>query len=133
VAMARGQISAAPDTGLRDNQRVTVTGTELMPSYDGPVVTVPSGRWVIAQCDAAVGDQPALADVLRRCGPVDGAGVVTVTGPDVTVTVGVHAVVHPVVGGATNCRTSPDACVLALTRQEQDGTVTIHTAPIAFR
>jgi len=133
VAMARGQITAAPATGLRNGQQVTVTGTELMPSYDGPVVTVPSGRWVIVQCDAAVGDQPALVDVLRRCGPVDGAGSVPVTGPDLTVTVGVHTLIHRVLGGTTNCRTSPDACVLALTRQEQDGTVTIHTTPLAFR
>jgi hypothetical protein len=36
VAMARGQITAAPATGLRNGQQVTVTGTELMPSYDGP-------------------------------------------------------------------------------------------------
>jgi hypothetical protein len=133
VAMAHGQITAAPTSGLRNGQQVTVTGTELMPSYDGPVVVVPSGRWVIAQCDASVGDQPSLVDVARRCGPVDGAGIVTVTGSDLTLSVGVHTTVRPVLGDTVNCRTGPHACVLALTRQEQDGTVTIHTTPIAFR
>ena len=37
-AMAEGTVTVAPATGLADGQQVTVTGTDLMPTYAGPMI-----------------------------------------------------------------------------------------------
>jgi hypothetical protein len=132
VAMAGGSIAAAPATGLADGQAVSVTGSALMPSYDGPVLLFPTGSWGLVQCDAALLDDPTLLGVFTQCGGVEVAPPLQVTGPDVTATASVHATVHRFLGGTTDCTSAAGACLLVLARWEQDATVTLHTAPLAF-
>lgn len=132
IAMAEGSIAAAPDSGLADGQAVTVTGSQLMPSYDGPTLLFPTGAWALVQCDAALLDDPTLLGVFTECGGVDLGAPLQVTGPDLTASAGVHATLHRFLGGTTDCTAGPGTCLLVLARWEQDATVTLHTASIGF-
>jgi hypothetical protein len=132
IAMAEGSIAAAPDTGLADGQAVTVTGSQLMPSYDGPTLLFPTGGWALVQCDAALLDDPTLLGVFTQCGGVDLGAPLQVTGPDMTASAGVHATLHRFLGDTTDCTAGPGTCLLVLARWEQDATVTLHPAPLGF-
>ncbi|HKE73883.1 MAG TPA: hypothetical protein VKB57_09735 [Acidimicrobiales bacterium] len=132
IAMAEGTIAAAPSTGLADGQAVTVTGSQLMPSYDGPTLLFPTGGWALVQCDAGLLDDPTLLGVFTQCGGVDLGAPLQVTGPDLTASAGVHATLHRFLGDTSDCTAGPGTCLLVLARWEQDATVTLHTAPISF-
>jgi hypothetical protein len=45
----------------------------------------------------------------------------------------VHRTIEPPQGPAVDCATSHRACRVVLHRLEQDGTTSIHAAPIRFR
>jgi hypothetical protein len=131
--MAAGSLAAVPATGLTDGQVITLTGTDLLDSYDGPDIWIFStGAWGVMQCDRAVADDLSVAGIFGHCGvPPEGAAV-TVDGAQLAAPVTVQATVHEVFGGTTECTTAPDACVLLLARIEQNRFVTTHLAPISF-
>jgi hypothetical protein len=123
----------SPSERLRDGQTVTLTGRRIMATYPGPVLDgVPSGQWIAYQCAGAVVRDPSLAGVAANCV----AAPATVTVPpsgDVTVTMAVQRTIQPPQGAAVDCATSDRACRVVLHRLEQDGTASIHDAPIRFR
>jgi len=88
--------------------------------------------WGVGQCAAAVADDPSILGVFRYCGPAPGRGPLDVPGSTFEADVTVRAQVDPILGDAVDCTAGPGACVLAITRVESDGTVTVHTVPIAF-
>jgi hypothetical protein len=130
--MAGGSLAAAPSTGLADGQTVTVTGSGIMASYDGPLFwIVPTGRWTLAECDAGLLDQRTLLGVFTHCGAaVDGP--VEVPGSTLSLPVAVAASVERILGGTTDCRAPAGACVVALMRLEFDGSLSLHTTPLSF-
>jgi hypothetical protein len=133
-AMAEGSLAATPSTGLVDGQEVTLTGTDLMPTYPGaPFWLFPStGGWGVGQCDRAVVDEPTILGVFTHCAVVP-PGAVDVAGSTLTTPVPVRATLERILGGTTDCTATPGACVLVLTRVEWDGTVSVHaTAPLTF-
>jgi hypothetical protein len=131
--MARGHVSAAPSARLSDAQTVTVTGRRIQPSYFGPTVEVePTGQWAAYQCAHAVMQDPSPAGVARNCVEAPAAVTVPASG-DVTVDIVVHTTIQPPQGPAVDCTPSDRACRVVLHRQEQDGTTTLHQAPISFR
>jgi hypothetical protein len=132
-SLSEGQVQAVPATGLADGQVVTVAGTDLMSSYDGPPFWAfpATGQWALAQCDASVVAEPTILGVFTHCAPA-GGGPVEVLDATLEADVTVTAAVEPVLGGRVDCTAGPDACVLALTRVEQDGSVTLRPAPITF-
>jgi hypothetical protein len=132
-SMAEGALSVSPSSGLEDGQPVTVTGSQLMPSYDGPPVWfLGSGRWSLLQCQAAAAGQPTLLRLFQGCAPL-GPGSVPVTGPELSLDVDVQAEPTAILGEGIDCMTGPGACVVMLARLEQDGSLSAHTAPISFR
>jgi hypothetical protein len=129
-AMATGSITATPATGLTDDQPVTVTGTDLMPTYDGPTfLFLHAGIWALAECGRGVLDDQTVVGVLRNCSIPPGSGVVQVDGSTFTRTVQAQESFDPPLGDHVDCG---DPCVLLLGRFEQDGSLSIHTTPIAF-
>lgn len=132
-SMAEGSLGASPATGLVDDQPVTVTGTDLMSSYDGPTfLFIHIGAWGLGQCGRAVLDDLTLLGIFENCGVPPGGGAVTVPGSTFTATVQVQDTIEPGLGDPVDCRAAADACVLMVGRLEQDGTTSIHTVPVAF-
>jgi hypothetical protein len=132
-SMAEGSLSVSPSSGLEDGQAVTVTGSQLMPSYDGPPVWfLESGGWSLLQCQAGVAEQPTLLQLFQGCAPL-GPGSVPVTGPDLSLDVDVRAEPTAILWDRIDCTTGPEACVVMLARLEQDGSLSTHTAPVSFR
>ena len=130
--MATGHLSVSPSQRLTDGQAVTVTGRRIMTSYAGPVVSgVTSGQWTAYQCAHAVDRDPSPAGVARSCVPVPGAVTVPASG-DVTLAMTVQATIRPPQGPAVDCTRSSNACRAVLFRVEQDGTTSLHRAPIRF-
>ena len=81
-AMAEGTLAAAPATGLADGDPITLTGSGLMATYDGPLFwIVETGEWVAAECDAALLDEPTLFGLFTHCAS---AGIPPVTVPGST-------------------------------------------------
>ena len=78
--LAEPSASVSPSSGLADGQAVTVTGTDLQPSYAGPTVLFPTGGWSVAQCDRSVVDDPSLWNVFTKCAVVPGGLGVSVNG-----------------------------------------------------
>jgi hypothetical protein len=136
ITMATGSLTASPRDGLVDGQPVTLTGTDLMSSYDGPPFWFfpATGGWGLAQCAHQVVDDPSIAGFFRWCGPLPtgSPGPIAVPGSDLTTTVHPRARIDRILGGTTDCTTAPDACVVTLARVEQDGSPTLHFAPISF-
>ncbi|MGH8951046.1 MAG: Ig-like domain-containing protein, partial [Acidimicrobiia bacterium] len=68
-AMAEGTLTVTPDEQLVDGQAVQVTGSELMPTYEGPLVAgvLPTGQWQVLQCDRQILDHPHLFGVWAFC------------------------------------------------------------------
>jgi hypothetical protein len=132
-ALADGAVDVVPRSRLADGQVVTFSGTDLQPSYDGPPFWAfpQTGQWVVAQCDAAVVDDVTLLGVFTHCA-ASPIGPVAVPGQTFTVGVPVARTITRILGGTTDCRASLDACVLVLTRVEQDGSVSLRSTPIAF-
>ncbi len=131
--MARGSLSATPSARLRDGQTVTVTGRRLMASYAGPVVDgVASGQWTAYQCAPGIAHDPSPANVARSC-VADPAAVTVPASGDVTLDMVVHRTIQPPQGPAVDCARSHRACRVVLHRLEQDGTTSLHAAPIRFR
>jgi hypothetical protein len=131
-ALAEGELAAAPATGLTDGQQVTVTGSGLMDSYAGPPVWfLTSGGWGLAQCGRAIVDDVSILGVFTHCVGA-GAGPAEVTGGEVEAAVTVRSTITPLTGTPVDCAAAPDACVVVLARVEQDGTTSVHAAPIAF-
>ena len=131
-AMAEGDLSLSPDTGLRDGQTVQVTGRDLMSTYHGPTLLVfPTGGWVISQCDRAILDQPSLFGFFTHC-VVLGTRAVTIDGSTLDTTWDVQATITKILGGTTDCTASPGACVVGLARFEQDASLSTHFVPVGF-
>jgi Neocarzinostatin family len=131
-AMATGALSASPSTGLADGQAVTVSGTDLMPTYDGPAWWIfQTGEWTMGQCGAGILSDVSVAGVFRHCTVPPGGGAVAVTGSSVARTMEVQATLQPPIGGPVDCTTG-EACLVILTRIEEDGQVTLLHAPLTF-
>lgn len=130
--MAEGSLAVAPSQRLEDGQAVTVTGTEIMASYEGPPWWVfPTGAWALTVCDAAVLDDPSLVGVFTHCAaPTEGP--VAVPASTFTGETRVDAEIDRILGGSTDCRAAPGACAMVLTRLELDGSVSLHAAQLAF-
>ncbi len=131
-AMAEGTLTVTPDEQLVDGQAVQVTGSELMPTYEGPLVAgvLPTGQWQVLQCDRQILDHPHLFGVWAFCAlPTQN---VTVNGSTLDVVQPVRATITRILGGTTDCTTEPEACVLGLVRFEQDTSTTIHLVPLRF-
>jgi hypothetical protein len=131
-ALAAGAVTAAPAAGLADGDPVTVTFTDVQPSYDGPPVWVfGSGAWGLGQCGAGVLDDPTIVGVLTHCASVPGGGAVAL--PSGPVTVSAAASLTPFLApDRVDCTAAAGACVVALTRVESDGSVSLLAAPLAF-
>ncbi len=131
-AMAEGALDAAPATGLADGDPVTVSGTGLMASYDGPLVwIVETGEYVLAQCHKAIADMPTLLGVFTYC-QLTGSRPVAVPGSTMSEELTVSSTVDQILGGRPDCAVAPGECVAALVRLEQDATLTLHTTPLSF-
>lgn len=132
-AMAEGSLAASPSSGLGDGDTVTLTGSDLMASYDGsPFWIFPStGGWGIGQCGAAVLDDPTILGVFTHC-TVAPPGTVDVPGSTATVEVPVASSFTSILGEPVDCASGPDVCVVVMARTEQDGSVSVHAAPVAF-
>lgn len=132
-AMAEGLLAASPADDLIDGQLVTVTGTELMPSYDGPELQLARvGAWGLVECSRDVIADATLAGAYRHCAVPPGGGVVDVAGSELSADVRVQITFDTLTGQPVDCATGPDACVLALVRVEQDETMSLITTPIRF-
>jgi len=130
--MADGSIAVAPDSGLGDGQTVQVTGTDLMPTYDGPAVWFPTGHWALTQCDAAVEQDQTLLGVFTHCAQLPPTRGVEIPGSTLDTTWDADATIHKILGGTTDCTASPGACVIGLVRWEADAQVTAHFADLSF-
>lgn len=132
-AMAEGSLAASPSSGLADGDTVTLTGSDLMSSYDGPPFWVfPStGSWGIGQCGAAVLDDPTIVGVFTHC-TVAPPGTVDVPGSTAVVEVPVASSFTSILGHEVDCASGPEACVVVMARIEQDGSVSVRAAPVAF-
>ena len=99
-ALAEGELTAAPATGLADRQQVTVTGSGLMDSYAGPPVWfLTSGAWGLAQCGRAIVGDPTIRGVFTHCvGASVAAGAADVTGGEVEAAVTVRSTITPLTG-----------------------------------
>lgn len=130
-AMAEGALTASPATGLSDGDTVTLTGTDLMPTYAGPAFWLfPStGGWAIGQCGRGVVDDPTIYGVFAHCTV---SGVAEVAGSTLTAEAPARASFTTILGTPVDCTAAPDACVMILGRVEQDGAVSIHDAPVSF-
>jgi hypothetical protein len=132
--MSFGEFSVSPSQGLVDGQSITVTGTKLMASYDGPPVWIfPTGLWGVVQCgfDVFSPDGPTLVSVFEHCQSPPSGGLVNVPGSDLVMSIQVRSQVHSIIGGnVADC--TQGTCVILLGRLEQDGTVSTHTAFINF-
>jgi hypothetical protein len=132
-AMAEGSLAASPATGLADGDPVAVTGTDLMATYDGPLVWfVRAGAWALGQCGAGIVDEPSVAGVFRHCAVPPGGGAVEVPGSTLSAELAVQATIAPLAGPPVDCRSAPGACVVTLARYEQDGGTTVLTTPLTF-
>jgi hypothetical protein len=129
-AMADGSVTASPAAGLSDGDTVTLTGTDLMASYDGPAFWFfPStGGWAVGQCGAPAIDDPTIVGFFTHC-TVASPGMVDVPGSTASVDVAVASTFTSILGEEVDCTTGPGACTLALGRIEQDGSVSVHFAP----
>jgi hypothetical protein len=130
--MATPSVSASPATGLADGDTVMVTGSDLQPTYAGPAALFPTGGWGVAQCSRAVLDDPSLWGVFSHCAIVPGAGPVDVPGSTASTAIQAQASITTIVGNTVDCTASPDACVVGMTRWEQDATTSTAFAPISF-
>jgi hypothetical protein len=130
--MATPRVTATPSTGLTDGQSVTVVGSDLQPTYAGPTVLLPTGGWAVTMCDAAVGTRPNLVQLFQHCAMPPGFGPVAVPGSTSSTTVRTPRTITKILGGTTSCGASPGACVIGLSRWEQDGTVSVVFTPLTF-
>jgi hypothetical protein len=132
-AMAEGSVAASPSSGLADGDTVTLSGSDLMASYDGPPFWVfPStGGWGIGQCGAGVVDDPTIVGVFTHC-TVAPPGTVDVAGSTATVEVPVASAFTSILGHEVDCASGPEVCVVVMARIEQDGSVSVHAAPVTF-
>lgn len=127
-------IVATPSRGLEDGHEVAVRGVGLGTTYDGPPFWVfpTTGHWAFAQCDGRLPEQPSILDVFTHCAALPG-GEVDVPSPDADLgTVPVSSSVTATLGQVTDCRTGYGACVLALVRVTQFGTVESAATPLQF-
>ena len=131
--LSAGAVDVVPRSRLADGEVVTFSGTGLQPTYAGPPLgPFPTGQWVVGQCASAVLDDVTIVGVFTHCGAPAGVGPVTVRGSTFTVDVPVARTLTRILGGTTDCRASLSACVLVLTRIEQDGSVSLRSTRIAF-
>jgi hypothetical protein len=128
------EVHAVPATGLTDGQAVLVVATDVLPSVDGPPVWVfpSSGRWTVFECGRAVVDDATIPGVLSHCGVPPGGGAVPDPGSDLTVEIEAQDTIMSLAGTTTDCGSAPDACVIALARVEDDGSVSLLTGPLTF-
>jgi hypothetical protein len=130
--MSTGSLAAAPATGLADGQEVTLSGTGVQPSYDGPLIwIIHTGQWVLSQCAADVTSDPTLLGIFTHCTTAVG-GPIHVPGSTFSQPVTVAASVNRILGGTTDCTASPGACVAILARMEGDGALTLLSTPLTF-
>jgi hypothetical protein len=130
-SMAEGSLVASPDTGLGDGDPVQITGTDLMPTYDGPTLGgFPTGGWALTQCDAAVLDDLSLPGVLTHCAAAPVTRPVTIEGATLSTGLEVRASITRILGGTTDCTATPGACVVGLARFDADAQMTTHLVPV---
>jgi hypothetical protein len=133
IALAEPDLAATPADGLVDGQAVQVDGTCLRLSYDGqPVWIFPSGGWSLTRCDAAVLDDPGLADVFDRCAAAPTTRAVTVDDNELHEPIEVRSRFTSFLGREVDCAVAPGACVVGLVRLEENTAVRAHPTPIAF-
>ena len=129
--LAGGLLATTPGGPVGEGDQVTVTGTDLMASYDGPMLwIVHTGTWAVGQCDAALTADPTMAGVFRLCTVPPGGGAVDVPGSTLSAEVEAQAGFTPPIGDPVDCTTGPAACVVALVRVEQDGSFSLLTSPL---
>jgi pimeloyl-ACP methyl ester carboxylesterase len=126
------QLVLDPATEHSDGQEVHVTGSEIPDSYVGPPLWVfpTTGEWVATQCGAGVEDDHSVLGVFTNCTPPAGEAV-DVQGGTVDTNVTVSSAITSVLGDEIDCTTG-DGCVVALTRVEEGGEVSVITAPLSF-
>ena len=123
----------SPSARLGEGQTVTLTGRRIMASYVGPPIgAAPTGQWTAYQCAHAVVRDPSPAGVARNCVAAPATVMVPASG-DVTVDMVVHRTIQPPQGPVVDCTRSDAGCRVVLQRLEQDGTASLHQAPIGFR
>jgi hypothetical protein len=127
-------IVATPSRGLADGQEVAVRGVGLDPTYDGPPFWIfpTTGHWAFAQCDGRLSDQPSILEVFTHCAALPGGEVDVPTREADLGTVAVSSSVNAILGQSTDCTTGYGACVLALMRVTQFGTVESAATPLEF-
>jgi hypothetical protein len=112
---------------------VHLSGTDLMPSYDGPGFgPFPTGGWALTQCAADVVHDLSLLRVFTECSVAPPTRAVTVDGSTLDASFEVRSTINRILGGTTDCAASSGACVVGLVRLEQDGSISSHLTPIAF-
>jgi hypothetical protein len=131
-AMAVPSVAASQSTGLTPGQTITVTGTDLQPTYAGPPVLFPTGGWAVAQCDASVLGDTSLWGVFQHCAIPPGGGPVDVPGTTSSTAIQAQGTITTILGDTVDCTASPDACVVGMTRWEQDATTSTAFASISF-
>jgi hypothetical protein len=132
-AMATGELTVTPSTGLEDAQPVQVAGSALMSTYAGPLIgPFASGGWALTQCDRAVLDEPTLFGAFVHCAALPPTRAVTIETSTLDTTFDAQAVITKILGGTTDCTAAPDACVIGLVRFEQDTSLSTHLVPVAF-
>jgi hypothetical protein len=132
-AMAEGSLAASPSSGLADGDMVTLTGSDLMASYEGPPFWIfPStGGWGIAQCGAGILDDQTILGVFTHCALASPA-TVHVPGSTASVEVPVASSITSILGQQVDCASAPESCALVVARIEQDGSVSVHGAPVTI-
>jgi hypothetical protein len=129
-----GSVAVTPASGLVDGQDVELSGEGLSPTYEGePLGPFPTGGWSTAQCSAELGTAPTLYDAFALCAGNGALTSVTISGSTLPATaLPVDASIDHLLGGTTDCTAASGACILGLFRFEEDGSFTVHTAPLTF-
>ena len=125
-------VTVSPDDGLTDGQSVDVSAHDLMATYDGPTVLVPSGGWALTQCDAAVLDDLTLLGLFTHCSVPPPTRPVTVPDSTLDTTFAVESTITRILGGTTDCTASPGACAVGLVRFEQDTHLSSYLVTVDF-
>ena len=123
-ALAEGELTVTPDAGVGDGQTVQVTGSDLMAGYAGPTLLVfPTGGWALTQCDAAVLNDLHLLGFFTHCAVLPPTRAIDIAGSTLHTTFPAASTITKILGGTTDCTTSPGACVIGLMRLEQDASL----------
>jgi hypothetical protein len=119
-ALAGGELAASPAENLVDGETVTVAGTGLMATYDGPPIWIfQAGSWGVLQCDGVVAEDLTVLGLFSHCAIPPSGTTVSVAGSELSTQVVVRSSIDKILGGTTDCEAVADACVLVLSRLEE--------------